>query len=182
MPGSASKLHVVQATEHAEARELSVEEAFRKYCPYVAAIGVRLLGRHDEVDDLVQDVFLEAQRGLSKLRNPRAIKGWLATVTVRLAQRRLTRRRWASLLGFETAVDYEAVVSPGASSEDKVLVVRIYETLNDLPVKQRMAWSLRHLQGEPLARVAELCGCSLAAAKRRIAAAQIAIQEVLGDE
>jgi DNA-directed RNA polymerase specialized sigma24 family protein len=50
---------------------LDLEALFRQYAPYVARIGHRLLGRGDEVDDLVQDVFLAAHRGLTRLRERR---------------------------------------------------------------------------------------------------------------
>ena len=72
-------------------------ELFRRYAPYVSTIGLRLLGRDDELDDLVQDVFIEAQRGLHGLRAPDAIKGWLARITVRRATRRLRARRVRSV-------------------------------------------------------------------------------------
>ena len=42
---------------------------------------------------LVQDVFLSAQTTLPELRHAEAIRGWLATVTVRVARRRLRARR-----------------------------------------------------------------------------------------
>ena len=67
----------------------SLEEIYCRYAPYVAAVVLRLVGRYHEVDDLVQDVFVEAARGLDHLRNTEAIKGWLATIAVRLCRRRL---------------------------------------------------------------------------------------------
>jgi RNA polymerase sigma-70 factor (ECF subfamily) len=51
--------------------------------------------------------------------------------------------------------------------------------LDRLPVNERLAWSLRHIEGEQLESVAVLCGCSLATAKRRIAAAQQAVERSL---
>ncbi|HTM19115.1 MAG TPA: sigma-70 family RNA polymerase sigma factor [Kofleriaceae bacterium] len=149
-----------------------LEELFRLYAPYVAKIGHRLLGRGDEVDDLVQDVFLAAHRGLRQLREREAIKGWLATVAVRLARRRLRRRRLWGALGLDGAPDYDDIVEEGASPEQRALAARVYRLLDRLPVEQRMAWTLRHVEGESLERVAELCRCSLATAKRRIKAAQ----------
>jgi RNA polymerase sigma-70 factor (ECF subfamily) len=50
-------------------------------------------------------------------------------------------------------------------------LAKVYAVLDALPSDERVAWSLRHVEGERLERVAELCGCSLATAKRRIAAA-----------
>ena len=40
------------------------------------------------------------------------------------------------------------------------------------PSDQRIAWSLRYVEGYALGEVASACGCSLATAKRKIAAAQ----------
>ncbi|MGH7439658.1 MAG: sigma factor-like helix-turn-helix DNA-binding protein [Polyangiaceae bacterium] len=54
--------------------------------------------------------------------------------------------------------------------------------LGTLPTDDRIAWLLRHVQGERLQDVALACGCSLATAKRRIAAAQQVVQEALRDD
>src|SRR6478609_2073396 len=80
------------------------DEVFRRYSPYVARIALRLLGNDGEVDDLVQDVFIEAHRGLASLREPGALGGWLARICVRRATRRLRRRRWLKLLSLDTVV------------------------------------------------------------------------------
>src|SRR5512137_1921710 len=89
------------------AAPLDLEQAFTLYSRYVAGLALRLLGRQDEVDDVVQDVFLAAFRGLTKLREPQAIKGWLATVTVRVARRRLRMRRLWRLCGLFSPEPYE---------------------------------------------------------------------------
>jgi len=156
---------------------LDLDELFRQFAPYVAKIGYRLLGRDDEVDDLVQDVFLAAHRGLRQLRNRDAVKGWLATVSVRLARRRLRARRMRAFLHLDTTKDYLDVADGSASPADRALLARVYQILDGLPVNERIAWSLRFVQGEKLERVAELSSCSLATAKRRIKAAQAAIEK-----
>ena len=159
----------------------AVEDLFRRYAPYVATIALRLLGRHDEVDDVVQDVFLAAVRGLRRLREPAAARAWLATVTVRVARRRLLSRRMRALLGID-AYDYEDVAAHGATPEQQSLLAGVYRALDRLPPNQRIAWSLRVVDGESLERVAVLCDCSLATAKRRIAAARARVEKVLSDD
>lgn len=62
--------------------ELDGGQLFRKYAPYVAAVALRLLGRDDKLADLVHDVFVVALKDLKQVRNPQAIKGWLATLAV----------------------------------------------------------------------------------------------------
>jgi RNA polymerase sigma-70 factor (ECF subfamily) len=166
----------------APAAPLDLEQAFTLYSRYVAGLALRLLGRPDEVDDVVQDVFLAALRGLKKLREPQAIKGWLATVTVRVARRRL-RMRWLwRFCGVATPEQYEQLAATGGTPEDRATISRLYAVLDELPAAERLAWSLRHLEGERLEQVAVQCGCSLATAKRRIAAAHEAIAKAVSDE
>ncbi len=149
---------------------------FRSYAPYVARIGLRILGRADEVDDLVQDVFLSAHKHLPELRDPAALKGWLASIAVRAAQRRLKWRRLHSFLGFDSnEPDYARVVDSKASLEDQALIAAVFEALDTVRASERVAWSLRHLEGETMERVAELCECSLSTAKRRVQAAEDAL-------
>jgi RNA polymerase sigma-70 factor (ECF subfamily) len=163
------------------AEPLDLESAFRRYAGYVAAVATRLLGRDDEVDDVVQEVFLAAMKGLSGLREPDAIKGWLATLTVRTATRRLRVRRFRSLFGFDERRRYDGVASAAASPEQRALLSRVYALLDELPVAERVAWTLRHVEGEPLESVARLCKCSLATAKRRIAAAHEKLGKAVRD-
>jgi RNA polymerase sigma-70 factor, ECF subfamily len=160
---------------------LDLEEAFARLAPYVASIGLRILGRREEVDDLVQDVFLAAAKGLDSVRDPRATRAWLATVTVRTARKKLRRRKWKIMLSLDEAPDYEDVADRSASPETKAMLKAVYRALDELPIDERIAWSLRYVEGEQLDRIALLCGCSLATAKRRIGRAHDAIQKAVGD-
>lgn len=162
--------------------ELEFDAVFRRYSPYVAAVAHRLLGRDAEVDDTVQEVFLVAVRGLSRVRDPLAVKSWLARIAVRVSRRRLQMRRLKNLLGMDGPAAYEAIADQRASPEQRALLQRVYRVLDALPADQRIAWTLRHIEGEQLESVAALAGCSLATAKRRIAAAAQTLEEAFSDE
>ena len=161
-------------------------ELFAHYGRYVARLAARLLGQGDaEVDDVVQEVFWLALRRLPKIADMIQARGWLATVTTRLVGRRLRRRRFRALFHASShgaSFRGQEVPAPGATAEQRALLGRLYEVLETLPTDQRLAWSLRYLEGEPLDLVAAACGCSLATAKRRVSAAKKVIEEVFGDE
>ncbi len=148
-----------------------IDALFRRYSAYVASIGLRLLGRDDEVDDLVQDVFLEAHRGLRQLREAGAVKAWLARVCVRRAVRRLRRRRLRAFLSLDTLAHDASLVAPGASPEAHAEVARLYGKLAHLPAQERVVWVLRYLEGEGLDEIAVLCACSKSTVQRRLRAA-----------
>lgn len=160
---------------------MSLDAVYRRYAPYVGRIALRLLGRRAEVDDVIQDVFVDAIKGLRALRDPQAVRGWLAAVTTRVASRRLRLKRFRRWLGLEDVPDFSALEAPGATPEQRALLVCVYNVLNDVPVDARTAWILRFIEGEGLESIAAICGCSLATVKRRIAAAQAQVEEALGD-
>jgi RNA polymerase sigma-70 factor (ECF subfamily) len=149
---------------------------FRRFSPYVATIGFRLLGRDDELDDLVQDVFIEAYRGLHQLRSPEAVKAWLGRITVRRATRRLRRRRLRVFLSLEGLPADADLVDESATPEERATVASIYRLLERLPVRQRVAWVLKHVEGETLDAIAVLCRCSKATVQRRLRAAEEALR------
>jgi RNA polymerase sigma-70 factor (ECF subfamily) len=157
------------------------DELFARYGRYVARLATRLLGAGDaEVDDVVQEVFWTALRRLTHIADMIQARGWLATVTTRIVARRLRRRRFRKL--FHATSREDEVPAPGATAEQHALLRRVYEVLGTLPTDQRLAWSLRYLEGEPLEMVAAACSCSLATAKRRVSAAKKVIDEAFSDE
>jgi RNA polymerase sigma-70 factor, ECF subfamily len=159
----------------------ALEQAFRTHSPQVATIALRILGRREEADDLVQDVFMKAGKWLSKLNDPSAVRAWLMKVTVRLAWRRLRMRHWRVALGFEGSYDYAEVAHKGRlSPEDSAFLAEVYRILDRMPARERLAWSLHHVDGEKLEDVAERCACSLATVKRWIATAQARLQKEIG--
>lgn len=158
---------------------LSVDELYRRYAPYVAAIASRILGREGEVQDVVQDVFASAVNGLRFQEEPNQVRGWLAKVAVRTSMRKLRARNFWSLFDLAESPQYECLADEGAGPHERQLVAEVYQTLDSLAAKERVAWVLRYVEGESLEDAARLCDCSLATVKRRIAKAHSLIRDRL---
>lgn len=155
-----------------EEESLEFDAVFRRYSPYVATIGLRLLGRDSELDDLIQDVFLEAHRSLASVREGSAIKGWLARICVRKCVRRLRRRRLRAFLHLDTLEPNLFLATADATPEQAAEVARVYRKLAVLTADARVAWVLRYVEGETLDDIAVLCGCSKSTVQRRLRSAE----------
>jgi RNA polymerase sigma-70 factor (ECF subfamily) len=185
-----ARLRVVRSSDASDlppsAAELAPDQfdaLYLRFAPYVASIAIRLLGRDDEVDDLVQDVFVEVLRGLARLREPGAFKGWLAQITVRTATRRLRQRNLRRALHLpEQPLDYEALAAPAATAEQRALLAQVYRVLDSLPARTRVIWILRHVLDEPLHAVAEWSECSQSTVQRRLIEAQAVIDQELSHD
>jgi RNA polymerase sigma-70 factor (ECF subfamily) len=181
-PAEPGELVDLRPPESLNDADLPLEDLYRRFAPYVAAIASRILGRESEVEDVVQDVFMAALNGLKKRDQLLQAKGWFATVTVRSSMRKLRARALWSLFDLAEPPQYERLADPAAGPEERRMLAEVYRALDTVHSKERVAWVLRYVQGESLEQTAALCGCSLATAKRRIAAAHAVVkQRVEGD-
>jgi len=170
--------HARVACEGAEKPSLRFDDVFRRHAPYVGALVLKLIGRPGDVDDVVQDVFIQAHRGLSKLREPEAVRPWLRRITVRRTRRWL-RKRWVQRWLGESDVDaHPELADPAASPEDRATLAYVYRTLEKMPRDERLAWVLRFVEGETLESIAELLGTSLSTVQRRLRAAEARMGEI----
>lgn len=162
--------------ERARAGERWAEEViYRRYVGTIAGLAVRLLRSRSEMEDVVQETFAIALEKLGSLRDGNALRGWLAQIAVGQVRRRFRRRKLLALLGLDRTEEdapFESLAAEGITAEEAAELGAIDALLTTLPVEQRIAWVLRHVEGESLEDVARACSCSLATAKRRIAAAE----------
>jgi RNA polymerase sigma-70 factor (ECF subfamily) len=153
------------------------EALFRRHAPMVNGLAFRIMGRDADVDDLVQDAFVTAFGRLHGLDDPQAFAAWLGSIVVRTAGKVIRRRRLLERLGLRRGepVDIDAVAARAAGPDVAAELRRTYERLERLPAQERIAFVLRRVEGMDLEEIAGAMGVSLATAKRRIAAAQQAI-------
>lgn len=163
----------------ARAGEAWAQEAlFRRYSRMVNGLSYRILGSDADVDDLVQDSFLEALRSLDRLENPQAFASWLGAIVVRTAGKRLRRRSLLNRLGLRrsTPIDADTVLSREAPPDVKAELGRIYGALDEMHHEARLALVLHRVEGMSLPEAAETMGISLSTIKRRIQSAERLLQ------
>ena len=158
---------------------LAFEQLYRRHAGFALNLAVRIQGSAVDAEDVVHDAFLKASERLSDLRDGSAFRAWLGSIVVRLVRTRLRRRRLLSSLGLLSPepIEVDAIASPHADPESRVLLAQVYSLLQTLPADDRIAWTLRYVDHHRLEVVASLIDCSLATAKRRIARAQRYLSE-----
>lgn len=169
----------VETSSPQQVVEQGINAMFREYASYVGSIALRILGSPDDVDDIVQEVFLTAHLKLDQLRDPGAVRVWLGKIAVSKSSRYLKKRRWMQRLPLTSVREVEWA---GASPELKLQVQRLYQALEQLPVEERVVWTLRHVQRATIAETAEFAGISPTTVKRRLRRATATLEEVFGDE
>lgn len=154
------------------------EAIFRRHVEAVLGMATRMLGHTGEADDVVQETFGAAFTKLDRLDDPRRLRSWLLGIAVHRVQRRLRSRKFLRFFGL--APDEEGglfdLATTDASPEVRTELALIDTLLARLPVEERVAWSLRHVEGEQLEDIAAITGVSLAMVKRRIGAVEVRVR------
>lgn len=125
-----------------------------------------MISDDDVAQDVTQNAFLKAYRGLARFRGDAAFRSWLLTIVAnegRGALRRLGRRRETPLADQSPMVTGEK--SPEEAAVQAGEVARAREALAHLPEKQRLSVALRVDEGLSFREIGELIGSSEGAAR-----------------
>lgn len=146
----------------------------------VNGLAYRLLGRDEELDDLVQASFLAAFHGLARLGEPQAFAAWLASIVTRTAHKLLRRRRLLTRLGLRDPVeiDPDVVVARTAPPTIGVELRELYSVLETLNPQGRIALVLHRVEGMSVPEVAAQMGISESTVKRRLRVAESKLADV----
>lgn len=128
----------------------------------------RILGSNTEMDDLVQDVFLEVFRTLHHFRGEAQLGTWIDRVAVRVAYAHISRRK-ARPRTLELVAD---VASRSAGAEERAIsreaARRLYAILEQVEPRQRIAYVLHLVDGRPIAEVARAMDATAVLTRVRI--------------
>lgn len=122
-------------------------------------------GAGEEVDDLVQETFFRAFRGIARFRGDASFRSWLLAIGSNALKdlRRHRRRRQVLPLGDREIEDEHA--DPHDQVRERDLLARLQEGVQQLPPMQRDVFLLRAQQGLPYEEIALALETSVGAAR-----------------
>jgi RNA polymerase sigma-70 factor (ECF subfamily) len=148
----------------------AIRKLYDDHAPRVARLLRRILGEDPDLPDLLQEVFLHALRGLKKLDDPEILSSWLGGIAINVARATIrSRSRRRSLR--ERFLRPEEPVLP-ANADTSFALTEAYRLLAELSADERIAFSLRHLEGMTVLEAAEATQTSPSTFKRRLARAE----------
>ena len=148
------------------------EELYRTHNRAVAGNLYRVLGDRTDLDDLVQEVFVIAFRGLPKFRQEARLSTWLYRICVNVALGRIRSkvRRPPPILKAHPVAD-DTRLSPEcpetllAREESKA---KVYRLLDMISPKKRMVLYLHEIQGHDLKEIAYLVDANPVTVRTRL--------------
>ena len=147
----------------------SFEELVRVHLSQVYRVVFRLVGSHEDAEDLAQECFVRAWRGLAWYRGDSAFATWLCRIAVHLAQDHLRAR---SRRGGATSLAHDAPLAarevPAEDLDRRESLQRLRSAIERLPARMRASLVLRVFEGWEYADVARSVGVTPATARTQV--------------
>jgi len=151
----------------------------------VARLIFRMLGARSDLEDIVQEVFIQVYRSLKDFRGQSKFSTWLHRVTVNvvLMHRRAARSR--PVLSEELSEDLSADrdFAPPDEDADRRERMRAFARLIDrLGEKKRTVFILHELEGLPPTDIGAIVGAPVLTIRTRLFYARRELQAMLAEE
>lgn len=137
----------------------------------VYALVARILGQAavpDDIEDTVQDIFLQAWRAFPRFRGDAKFSTWLYRIATNMAIKQWHRRKRGSIVVSDEDLPESIRISvadpspgPAAHAEERVRDAALRKAIEALPEKQRTVVLLHYFEEYSCEEVAGLTGCSV---------------------
>jgi len=146
----------------------------------VWSVSYRFMANGEDAEDLLQEVFINAYRGLPSFEGRSAFRTWLYQIAINTCRNELRRRRRRPD-SIETPMDdlklADPAPSPGSSQGEWREIVAT--AMMNLHPDEREILILRDFEDRPYDEIATLQEIRLSAAKKRVQRARIALYNEL---
>lgn len=186
MGASHTDLELVQRIQTGDKKSFDI--LVLKYQHKVINLVLRYVHDHDTAQDVTQEAFIKAYRGLKNFRGESAFYTWLYRIAINTAKNYLvsqSRRLPDTDIDVEDAEQFsgESALKEYATPEREVLTAEIQmavtQSIDALPEDLRTAIMLRELEGMSYEEIAETMECPIGTVRSRIFRARESIDKVL---
>jgi len=149
----------------------------KRYRDAYTRFAVRMTGSLLDADDVMQSVWMRAFRNIGACKNPDRFGAWLYQIVVNECRTFTSRRALRDNRFVDDPTDRLAALE--VAEPDVALREEIERALECLPVDQREAFVLKHVEDLSYDQMAEITGVGVSALKMRVSRACERLRELL---
>ena len=159
---------------------------FRRYQDYVWRICYRYVHNREDAEDLMQEVFFKAYRGLPDFKGDSSLKTWLSRISVNASLNKLRhwdRRPQESGESIEELLEFmpqDADAVPNWVQNPKAQIMS--QVLKELDSEEIELIQMKDLEELTYQEISQKLGISLSAAKMRVHRARLALRTAYSEK
>ena len=165
--------------------ERAFGEMVSRYEAKVYSLALKMVRNPEDAEDILQDTFLRAYRGIKSFKGDSTFSTWIYRITANSALMRL-RKKQLPTVSIEDAEEREtpvAIADWGPGPVEQVLNRELQQLMDEaieaLPAEFRQVFVLRDIEELSNTEVADILDLSVAAVKSRLHRARLKVRNRL---
>lgn len=165
------------------------DHVFMEYRPVVYAVGLRILGTHEDAEDVTQEVFAKVWRGFRSFNHASSLKTWIYRIAVNTSLD-LRRKPWIKMrpksapMPSETEPGTESALLVNDETAERSLLeqerrMRLSRAIGGLRPHLKSVFVLKELEEMSYEEISSTLGLSTGTISSRLNRARKALQESL---
>jgi RNA polymerase sigma-70 factor, ECF subfamily len=169
--------------------ERAFSELMKRYNRRMVNYIFRIIGDRDRAEDLLQDTFIRVYRNINRFDRNRKFSTWLYTIATNLAKNELRNAGRSPLLYFQNFFFrkdepqmFDAADKSGRPDDNlynKQLSDIIKSSIEKMPQRHRVVFTLRETEGKSYEEIAEILGCNIGTVKSRLNRARARFAQIV---
>ena len=152
-------------------------ERLRESSSLAFRVAYGVLRHREDAEDVAQEAFVRAHRRIAQLRDRESFRAWLVRMTWRLAIDRLRTEKRRAIREMTFEPEPGLTTEQLASAHERAR--RLWQAIDELPEKLRIATVLASIEGHDVAEVARLLDIPEGTVKSRLFLARKQLAETL---
>lgn len=162
--------------------ERLIDQYIQQYGKRLYGLCLSLCANTFDADDLYQETWLKVVKNISQYDPAKGFEPWLTKICVNTYRNVLRRLARSPLLDFKTNAEKDALLCAIPDMTEDPDHRSLYEAIERLPEKYRMAVLLFYFQDMDIAATAQVMGIPEGTVKSRLSRARKLLKEVLTGE
>jgi len=149
---------------------VAFRQLFREHRVTVTRLVHRMLGSSADLEDLVQEVFVQVHKSLGSFRREAQLGTWIYRIAINvvLMHRRAQKSRPAAVSGPPDASAVDESALPDEQLARRRRVGALYRLLDRMSEKKRTVYVLHELEGLTPAEIAKVVGAPVLTVRTRL--------------
>ena len=177
-----SDLQLIEEVRNGKRRAFT--ELMRRYQQRIYWAARRIVGTHEDADDIAQEAFVKAYTALGDFRGESSFYTWLYRIAINLSLNAIRKRQLVNYLRENDTIGrfFPSTEDPSRQVEFKETQSRLQEAIARLPEKQRAVFVMRYYDEMSYDEISEVMKTSVGGLKANYFHALRKVREYMTDE
>lgn len=182
-PAISDEMLLVKKLQSPATQETAFQKLIQTYQEMLYWHIRRIVGSHDDADDVLQNTFIKAWKGIARFRGDSQLKTWLYRIATNESLtfvKQRSKRSYTDVENIENELTHSG--AQDTTMDGEMIRAKLDEAVATLPEKQRIVFTMKYFDEMKYDEIAEVLGGTVGSLKASFHHAVKKIEKMLSED